>query len=138
MRGTETFTQSIPGYDGVKNLANAASVVFAPVADQNIAVCPAAFTDPTLIAGVTAIKAVHIDETRLCVNALRTLAGLPHVSWTPAGNAITASTMTEMRNALDPARSLLSLPAIPYARPTITSGMTILANDLQEIRNGTR
>jgi hypothetical protein len=139
-RGTDTFSQAVAGYDGLKDLHNAASVVIAAVADQNIATCPSVFTNPTLVAGVTAIKRIHFDETRTCINALRTFAGLPHYTFTPSTltGAVTAATIMDMRSALDPALPLLGRPAVSYGRITITPGMSILTSDLNEIRNATK
>ena len=52
---------------------------------------------------------------------------------------IKAAHVTELRTALNAARSTLSLPAISYSRPTLTTGVTVIfAADISELRNGTQ
>ncbi|MBV9497622.1 MAG: hypothetical protein JOZ54_25530 [Acidobacteria bacterium] len=100
------------------------------------------FTDPTLVAGTTIVKAVHVTELRTAVNAVRALAGLPAASFTTpslgAGASILAAHVTELRTALDAARSALSLPAVSYRDPTLVAGDLVRAADVEELRNGVR
>ncbi|MEO6486308.1 MAG: IPT/TIG domain-containing protein, partial [Thermoanaerobaculia bacterium] len=102
------------------------------------------FTDPTLVAGTTVIKRVHVTELRTAVNAVRQLAVLGAPSYTDATitagvTIIKAAHVTELRTALNAARSTLSLPAISYSRPTLTTGVTLIsAADIRELRNGTQ
>jgi hypothetical protein len=86
------------------------------------------------------IKHIHFDETRLCINALRALAGLPHYAFTPSTltGAVFAGTIMDMRAALGPALSLLGRPPVVYGRSSLMPGMSILANDLNEIRNASK
>lgn len=98
------------------------------------------FTDPTLTAGTTAIKAAHITELRTSVNAVRTLSGLPAASFTdaitPNFTIIRPYHITELRAALNAARSALGLSAITYTDPSLTAGVTLIkrahVNDLRE------
>ena len=140
-RGTDMFSQTVSGYDQATSLTSAASVTFTPAVETAIATCPATFTDPTLTGGGTTIKAVHFTELRTCINQLRTLAGLSQMTFSPlslGGAPVTAATIMQMRNALDPALSALVRPAAAYGRIPIIAGMTILASDLQEIRNAVK
>jgi sugar lactone lactonase YvrE len=97
------------------------------------------FTDDSLLAGSTRVKATHLLQLRTSVNAFRTSAGLSSFSFTdPAlgsGTPVRASHILELRSALAAARSALALSAIVYSDPTITAGSTrVKAAHLQEIR----
>jgi hypothetical protein len=99
------------------------------------------FTDPTLTAAVTAVKAVHMTELRTAVDAVRTLAVLPAATYTPpaiaSGAQIRRLNLTELRTALDAARSTLGLTAASYTDPTITAGSTpVKAAHLVNVRQG--
>ncbi len=102
------------------------------------------FTDPTLVAGTTAVKAAHFTELRTAVDAVRTLAGMGGGSYTDptltAGvTLVKAAHLTDLRTALDAARSALLLPAVSYTRPSIVAGTTtIAAADINDLRNGVR
>jgi hypothetical protein len=87
------------------------------------------FTDSTLTAGITPIRAVHVSELRVAVNAVRALAGFTAAAFTDpslgAGGAIEAVHLTELRSALTEARESLALPlAPPFDDGTITPGVT--------------
>jgi hypothetical protein len=98
------------------------------------------FTDPTITAGVTTLKAAHVTELRTAVNAVRVLAGLGATAFTDAslaGIASKAIHMTEIRTTLNAARTALSLSTISYTDPTITAGSTpIKAAHITQLRNG--
>jgi Subtilase family len=86
------------------------------------------FTDVTLTAGTTPVKAVHFTELRTAVNAVRLLNGTGGFPFTdPTLNASTAVKrihLTELRGALDEVRTPLGLPSYPYTDPTIAAGST--------------
>jgi len=97
------------------------------------------FTDPTLVAGLTTIKAVHLDQLRTGVNAVRAAAGQLPVAFTDAsvtGVFIKAVHILELRSSLDAARALLSLPAVQYTDPGLSSGDSIKAAHIQDLRGG--
>lgn len=99
------------------------------------------FTDPVLTAGVTKWKAVHLTELLTAVNAVRALAGLGAVSFTPPSPAIgvlgLGAHVNDLRNGLNAARSSLGLPAQSYTDPTITVGVTkIKTAHINDLRNG--
>lgn len=85
------------------------------------------FTDSTLTAGVTAVKAVHITELRTAVDSYRAAAGLGAATWTdPAlsGIAIKAIHIQELRARLDEARAALGYAPASYTDSTLTAGTT--------------
>lgn len=100
------------------------------------------FVDPTITVGSTLLKAVHINELRTAVGAVRTLAGLGLYGFTDpgvlsAGAVIKRVHVTEPRSALDAARSTLALSTISYTDPVITAGVTTAkAQHIYDLRNG--
>jgi hypothetical protein len=97
------------------------------------------FTDDPAIAGTTAVKAVHMTELRLAVNALRTIAGLGSMSFSapaPAiGAVVRSATVLELRTATDAARSALGLSAMSYTDP---SPGTVKAVHVQQLRDSVK
>jgi glucose/arabinose dehydrogenase len=65
------------------------------------------FTDPTLTAGASVIRAVHITELRVRIDALRTRFGRPAFDWTDAslgaGTVVRAIHVADLRTALQDA-----------------------------------
>jgi hypothetical protein len=102
-----------------------------------------ALTDPTITPGTTTVKAAHIAELRLAVNALHVLAGLGAVGFTdnaltPTVTAVKTVHLTELRDHLNMARTTLGFAAAGFATdPTITAGATtIKANHITQLRTG--
>lgn len=97
------------------------------------------FTDDPLIASATAIKATHMNELRLAVNALRATAGLGSMSFSApvpaAGTVARSATIQELRAAADQARSALGLSAMVYTDP---SPVVIKAAHVQQLRNAVK
>jgi N-acetylmuramoyl-L-alanine amidase len=95
------------------------------------------FTD-TDLSGVT-IKATHIDELRIAVNAMRRAAGLSEVAFTDTslvGNSVRSVHITDLRTALDEARAAIGQMAVNYSEP-ITGGNTVVrVVHIVEIRSG--
>lgn len=87
---------------------------------SNIDVATAiSFTDDTLQATSTTVKAEHFNQLRQAVNAVRaTTASLGQVTWaepiTAGTTLITAAHVLELRTKLDDALSALNLPACSY------------------------
>lgn len=98
------------------------------------------FTDPSL-AGVP-IRAVHVEQLRTAVDAMRAAAGLAPATFTDAslaGVAVRRVHLVELRSALDAARASLGLPAVAYTDPVITAGVTPAKGaHVLELRQGTQ
>ena len=97
------------------------------------------FTDDPLVAGVTVMRAVHINELRTRINNLRTANGLPVVVWTDAAIASTvkirAVHVSEMRSALNAVYAARALSLPTYSDPTVAAGTTtIKAVHITELR----
>jgi predicted outer membrane repeat protein len=100
------------------------------------------FSDASL-AG-TLIRAVHLNELRTAINALRVAAGLDATAFTN-GTVSLGSTrirrlhLVELRAALNVVRSALGLTTLVYTDPTLTAGATpIKAVHVTELRAGTQ
>ena len=96
------------------------------------------FTD-AILSGVV-VKAVHVNELRAAVNAVRTAAGLSGAPYTdstitPASTFVKQAHVTELRSALNAARSALVLSAVSYTDAVPT---TIKAVHMTDLRSGTQ
>jgi hypothetical protein len=98
------------------------------------------FTDDTLTAGVSTIRAVHITELRTRIDALRMRFGLSGANWTetPIGTVTTVQAIhvAELRTALEEAYAAAKQTPPVFADPTLVpGGTTISALHLQQLRN---
>lgn len=89
------------------------------------------FTDSTITAASTKVKAVHFTELTTAANALRAVAALGTISFTqstPATNGLIRRThVIELRSGIDAARTTLGFTAGTYSTdPTITTGTTTI------------
>jgi hypothetical protein len=117
-----------------------ASGAFSPFSNPALTVV-VAFTDNPIQARLQSIKALHITELRGAVNAVRTLARLAPASFSPApqrGSVMTAVHINELRTALQPAFSALTLAQPVYADPALASGSVINAVHVQQLRDAVR
>lgn len=99
------------------------------------------FTDDPLIAGVTVIRAQHINELRVAVNAVRTTAGLTTVDGTNspvAGLTIRAAHVSELRSNLDQALAAMQFGSPPYKDSPLAAGITVKKVHIEELRQGVR
>jgi uncharacterized repeat protein (TIGR01451 family) len=99
------------------------------------------FTDDPVVAGLTKMKAVHVTELRLAVDAVRAAAGLPPASYTDpslSGINVKAIHLMELRSAMDAARSTLGLSAAGYADPSLAGGSVIKAAHIRDLRAGVK
>jgi plastocyanin len=95
------------------------------------------FTDGNL-EGVV-VKAQHVEELQLAINAMRIAAALSTTSFTTvdAGMTILASHFEDMRTALDAARGAIGLAPLTHA--PITAGETVIsALHSETLRAGTQ
>ena len=76
------------------------------------------FTDDTLYAQSTLVRAAHINELRQAIDAVRRLVNAGDVNWgggiQPNVTEVQATHIQDMRVNLDAARSLLNLPQCSY------------------------
>jgi hypothetical protein len=101
------------------------------------------FTDDPLVAGSTAVKAVHLTQLRQAVDAVRAAAGLAGGTYTDTISAgatrIKAIHISEIRSQLDAALIALGLAAPTYTDSTLTAGVTIIKKvHVQDPRDGTK
>jgi hypothetical protein len=96
------------------------------------------FTDSTLTAGITTIRAVHILELRLRIDALRVRQGLPAQTWTNptlTGQVVRSVHITELRTALAAVYQNLGRVAPFYTDSNLVSGATFMkAVHITELR----
>jgi len=101
------------------------------------------WTDPSLVAGITPARAVHLTQLRTAVNAVRTLAALPAAVLTdpvitPGVTPIKAVHITQLRTALNQARSTLLLAPWTYTGTITPLVSSVRACDVTDLRNGVR
>jgi hypothetical protein len=105
---------------------------------------PTTFTDNTLVAGLTTVKAQHITELRQAVDALRAVAGLPAPApWTdftlqPFSTVIKAIHIIELRAYLEDAAGRLGYATGSYTDSMLTSGYVIKRVHIEELRQRIR
>jgi hypothetical protein len=98
------------------------------------------FTDPTLTAGVTAIKAVHFTDLRAAIDTLRSRNGLAGFSWTdgtltPGSTPVKRQHLLDLRTALNQAYTAAGRAVPTYSESSIVAGTTpIKASHLTELR----
>lgn len=90
---------------------------------------PVTWTDPTITANSTPVRAVHMSELRNQINALRADAGLAACVWTDAAIAANATLIrkahvVEMRSCLSQVFTTCQKPAPAFTDPTITANNT--------------
>lgn len=134
---TSAFTAvTVSGYDPVHMQTGQASI--AP--STNVQTQVLVFTDPTLAAGTTPIKAVHITELRAAIDTLRARYGRAASVWT--NSSLTAGTTTmkaahiaEMRTAMQDAYAAAGLTAPAFTNPLLTAGASsVSASHIAELR----
>ena len=101
------------------------------VVGNGVDVWPAVFTDPSLTAGTTPVRAVHIRELRTRINAVRVARGLGNFSFTDPTLKVRETTakgvhVMELRMALDTAYADAGLTPPTYTDPSISLGATII------------
>ena len=98
------------------------------------------FTDDTVVAGSTVIKAVHVSERRSAIDTLRSRNGLSAFPWTDPTLTLGVTVVkrvhfTEMRTALSQAYQAAGKPVPTFTDPGITPTVTIVrAPHLNELR----
>jgi subtilisin family serine protease len=99
------------------------------------------FTDDPLSAGATLVKAVHINELRTRIDALRTRFALPPVSWTDPTIAagvtpVRAQHLTQMRTAVTEVYQVANVTPPAFTNQTVQPGeLPIRAQHIAELRS---
>lgn len=102
------------------------------------------FTDDPVVAGTTAVKAVHLTQLRTAANALRVSAGLAPATFTdPVVNAGSTATrkvhIDELRAAIVAARAALAISPASFTDPTLTVNTTLVkATHIQQLRTAVK
>ena len=103
------------------------------------AVTTTVFSDDPLAAGTTPIRASHINQLRIAVDAMRVAADLPKLfdgQTLLAGANVTESEITSLRAAIVEARTNLTVGAYTFTDGTITAGVTpIRTAHIADLRN---
>ena len=88
------------------------------------------FTDATLTAGASVVRAIHVTELRLRIDAQRTRFGLPAFSWTDpslgAGTVVRAVHVAELRTALQGAYVAATRSAPAFTEPTLVPQASVI------------
>lgn len=108
-------------------------------ADSATAQISVAFTDSTLTAGTSVIRALHIMELRIRINGLRARFSLSPASFTDP--TITAGTTTiralhiiELRMALAEVYAAAAVTPPTYTDPSLAAGASVKAAHIAELR----
>jgi hypothetical protein len=102
------------------------------------------FTDDPLVPGATLVRAVHLEELRTAVSALRARLGLPSVMFTdhvltPGTAQIRGIHILQLRSALDAVFDLRGRVRPTYTDPALAPGVTVVkALHITELRNAIR
>jgi hypothetical protein len=143
--GTTTYTDSTVSANTAHLYRARAVNGSGPSPDSNADLATTVmFADTTLTPGSSLIRAVHVNELRTAVGAMRSLAGLGVYPFTDPGvlaypTIMKRAHIIDLRAALDQARSALGLSTLSYTDPTITAGVTKAnVQHVYDLRNGTK
>ena len=102
------------------------------------------FTDDSLVARGTVIKAVHIEELRAAINRVRVARGLSSFAWTdstltPGTTVVRLVHLTQLRTALNQVYQVVGWTPPSYTDPSVGQGGTIIeATHVNELRSAVR
>lgn len=119
-------------------IANAAYALGTP-SSATMTIVSDDFSEPTLSAQATPIKAMHFTELRNAIDDARTRHGLAAFGETnaplvPGSTPVKALHLTELRTALTQAYLAAGKPAPSYAEAIVAGGTMIKASHLSELR----
>jgi hypothetical protein len=97
------------------------------------------FTDHPVVASVTVVRAIHVQELRDRIDVLRAARDLPAFVWSdtalsPRVTPVMALHITELRDALAAIFLADGLEVPRYTNSTISTGAAIKAVDINELR----
>lgn len=131
---TNVFTAS-----GPKGVAIATVGLNMQTVTTTINVGYAPFTNDPIVAGVTPVRAIHLNELRTRIDAIRTARGLASFGWsTPspsAGGTILAQHMVDLRTALAQAYTAAGLTSPVYADAVLSPGLPVRAPHVMQLRS---
>jgi hypothetical protein len=99
------------------------------------------FTDNPLMAAVTVVKAQHINELRVAVNAVRETAGLSPAPWTDPslpGVFVKAVHIDDLRRKLQHAFHEMGLPIPSFTDDPLIPGLIVKRVHVEEVRQAVR
>ena len=107
--------------------------------DSTTAVVSISFTDAPLIAATSTIKAVHINELRSRIDAMRSRYGLSAYAWTDqtlsvGATIIRAVHIIDLRTALAQVYAAAGLTPPTYTDPSLGMGTNIRVAHIAELR----
>ncbi|MGZ8831223.1 MAG: hypothetical protein ACXW2Q_12710, partial [Thermoanaerobaculia bacterium] len=95
--------------------------------------------DNAIIPGVTPIRLAHLTELRSAVNSLRNVYFLGSFGWAESSpTMVSASQWIELRDAVNATRNAIGQAPLAYTDPALSSGATIRAVHVEELRAGIR
>jgi hypothetical protein len=103
-----------------------------------------AFTDPTLTAETSSIKAAHVTDLRSAIDSLRLHRGLTAFAWTDAVITVESTTVkvvhfTDLRTALAAVYTAAGVPQPVYTDPSLVAEITVVkVAHVDEIRAAVR
>ena len=99
------------------------------------------FTNDPLAIGSTVVKAIHINELRQAVSAMRLTAALPATTFTGSISVTTtiqAIHINQLRSALSEARAAFALGSVYTDDPVVAGSTAIKSIHVQEIRDAVK
>ena len=128
-----SLTGTLRGRDGSGNQST-------PVGNVPAIDASPAFTDASLVAGVSSIRAVHITELRARVDTFRASVALGPYAWTDAilttgATVVKAQHLIDLRTALTQAWAAAGLAPPVYAEPIAAGTTSIKASHITELRD---
>lgn len=135
---TYNDSTAVSGTAYLYRVRGTAGATTGPVSNFDLATA-IAFTDPAISSSTTA-KLAHVNELFTAVNAVRTLAGLPSMTFgapAPGASGLVRGThIANLRTGLDAARTALTLGAISYTDPALSTETIVKAVHVTQLRNG--
>jgi FG-GAP-like repeat len=97
-----------------------------------------AFTDETILPGVTPVRLAHLTQLRTAADAALVLVGAPPFAWMETTPVVRAAEWNELRGAIDAVRANLGIGPVAYSEPLTAGATPIRAIHLMQARAGIR
>ncbi|HKB79291.1 MAG TPA: FG-GAP-like repeat-containing protein, partial [Thermoanaerobaculia bacterium] len=136
---TVTIVAAIPAPGASLQIASIEGNVADGVASNNSAIAVrSAFTDDPLVAGATAIKAVHLTELRSAIDVIRGLTGLPAAVYATNPAIAEGTTIVKAAHLSEVCTALKAAYPSVACNATLAAGQTIRAADFTALRDALR